>query len=195
MPIRTVIGMEINNSQHTYDTTVNSKNEVLMNLTTQESHFPQNLQSPHFGLSSLLGNGHSAPIPLTDTSVIRFLHDKNSDLNMEIPQFTCYYQQPTMIKDCHYSSKESKTVQTQTSPTSKTTSIVHLKPRIQGENLRKQINIDFKSLKLENPTISVRSRLLNDEEEDQNEERNRHLSDIELLRQVYDELRLKISQA
>ncbi|KAL3986142.1 Amiloride-sensitive sodium channel family protein [Acanthocheilonema viteae] len=114
---------------------------------------------------------------------------------MEIPQFTCYYQQSAMIQNGGSPLKESKTVETQTFSTSKITTAIQLKSRIQRENLQRQINFDFKSLKLNNPIISVRSRLLNDEDNDHNEAENRHLSDIELLRRVYDELRHKISQA
>ncbi|CAG9535583.1 unnamed protein product, partial [Cercopithifilaria johnstoni] len=188
------IRMEINSKQYNYDTAINPEHEILKNLMAPETHFLQNLQTSHFRLSSLLSN----PAPdtlIANTPIICSLDKRSSDLNMEIPQYTYCYQQSAMIKDCCSSFKESKTVQTQTSSTSEITTAVQVKPSIQRENLQRHINFDFKSLELKNPTISVRSRLLSNEDEDHNGEQNRHLSDIELLRQVYDELRHKISQA
>lgn len=184
--------MEINSSPYIYDTTINSEHEMMMNLTSPGTHFLQNLQSPDSQASPLLSNRCSAPTTLiTDSPIICSLDSRSSNHNIQIPHLTCCYQQSAMIKDCHFSSKESKTVQTETFPTSEMTMTVHLNSPKQHENLRKQISFDFNSLKLKNPTISVRSRLLSDDDE----ERNRHLSDIELLRQVYEELRHKISQA
>lgn len=188
-------GMEINSSQHTYDTTINPEHEMLINLASPETQFLKNLQSPRLNLSSLLSK--RCPTSATSTSDIPaayFLNDQSSDPNTRIPQFTCYYQQSAMIKDCHSLLKKLKTVQTQTSPTSKTTKAAQLKPRAQQQDPQRQINFDFDSLKLKNLTISVRDPLLSNEDENHGEQQNRHLSDIELLRQVYDELRNKISQ-
>ncbi|KAK6109461.1 hypothetical protein QQG55_36080 [Brugia pahangi] len=159
-------------------------------------HYPQNLQNSNYKLSPLINNKYSTSTTIiTDTpSTIAcpLLDSQNSDENMNEmnnSQLNCSYH--------YYQSalKESKTAETQTSLTSQIIMPAQMNSQMQSENIRKQINFDFNSLHLKNPTISIRSRLLNNEsEEEHDEEENRHLSDIELLRQVYDELRYKISQ-
>ncbi|VDK82350.1 unnamed protein product [Litomosoides sigmodontis] len=187
------IRMEINNNKHIHDSIINPEQEMLISLTSPETDFLHNLQSSHFSLSSLFSSRYPAQATLmADKPAISSLNVRSSHLNLEIPRSTCY-KQSEITKGYYAPSTESKTVQTQTFSTFKTNKPILTKPRIQRESQQNPINFDFKSLKLKNPTISVRTRLLS--HEDDSEEENRHLSDIELLRQVYDELRHKISQA
>ncbi|MCP9264489.1 Amiloride-sensitive sodium channel [Dirofilaria immitis] len=161
-----------------------------MNSSHSEIQFLQNLQNhPDFRSSPLLSNKCPNLSTLITESPV------TCPLKIKIPQLAYYYQQPTIAKDRRYSSKESKTVQTQTSPTSEIAMVIQLNPYTQQENLHKQFHFDFNLLETQHPPISVHDRFLNKDEEDHKGKQNRHLSDIELLRQIYNELRYKISQA
>ncbi|KAM3716611.1 Acid-sensing ion channel 1B [Dirofilaria immitis] len=169
----------------------------MMNSSHSEIQFLQNLQNhPDFRSSPLLSNKcPNLSTLITESPVTCPLKNQSLELNIQIPQLAYYYQQPTIAKDRRYSSKESKTVQTQTSPTSEIAMVIQLNPYTQQENLHKQFHFDFNLLETQHPPISVHDRFLNKDEEDHKGKQNRHLSDIELLRQIYNELRYKISQA
>uniref|UniRef100_A0A915PVE6 Uncharacterized protein n=1 Tax=Setaria digitata TaxID=48799 RepID=A0A915PVE6_9BILA len=183
--------MEIKSSEYNYDSNINSEQQMI-NSSSSEIQLLQNLQNGrNSGLLPLLNN--TCPVSSKLTSEILAtcpIGSRMPYLNTHAPHHNCYCQQSSVVKDNCHLTKESKAIQTQIFPSS---GIIHTKlnPRKQRENLRKQVSFELRSLKQKEPVISVRSRLLG---EKHNEEQNRHLSDIELLRQVYDELRHKISQ-
>lgn len=200
--------MEVNNNHHTSHTTTNTTNSedgITINLNPPDIHFSQNRQNQTLTLP-LLNNDHSPSSTVrTDKSFISSFDYNNS-------QLTCSYQQQQQQQQ-HALLKESKTAQTQTIPTSELTIFVQLNPPISKENQWKKITFNFNFLNQKISTISVRRFLMdnndhNDNHDDGNDnnddyengknddnndrKQNRHLSDIELLRQVYNELRQKM---
>lgn len=118
---------------------------------------------------------------------------RNSQTSDLISALDCCYPQPSQQR-CHYPSMDSTPTEMQKLPLKAPD---QQNPKKELQNLRKQVNFDINSLK-QDSNVSVISPLLECNEEGyenhNKEQQNRHLSDIELLRQVYEELRHKLSQ-
>ncbi|VDN07710.1 unnamed protein product [Thelazia callipaeda] len=124
---------------------------------------------------------------LTSESIL--IEHQNSDYD------SCWQQTlSTKLRCITTSMMESKTAQTEATHSLQTTPLTTLNtPRRPRHNLLKQVSFDFDPLK-KNTTLTCQSPLLTVDSENCKKDENRHLSDIQLLRQVYDELRQKISQ-
>ncbi|VDN17541.1 unnamed protein product [Gongylonema pulchrum] len=124
---------------------------------------------------------------------------QKSNQNKYIPILDCYYPQRNLGKESYHPASVLVPNKTHSFSQEKTllagpSDSVNLE-----QNSKKQVNFVADTTKGKNySAASVRSPLLADcdakEEGCDKEQQNRHLSDIELLRQVYEELRHKLSQ-